>query len=476
MPRIRQVALADLRLDLKNYRTTPQATESEAVRAIIGAKPEWFWALCNSLLEDGYIYAENIIVLNQDGVFVVKEGNRRIAAMKIISGLTPREVFDPPRDIADRLRDIPSRWVEDHKNVPCAVYEIEESNLVDSIVSLIHGKGEKAGRDKWSAVARARHAGRASPGSEPGLDLLEKYLCDGQNIASDQARKFGGDYPLTVLDEFLSRYHTRYGFANARELADSYPSIGSRGSIEAITLNIGIGTLGFEEMRDGSTSLERDFGLPPAPQTTGPAGVPPSTGQPTPPIGTPTASPHPPMGGPQPAPVPTPQPLPPAPTPPRPPAAVPVADSREVKRKLRELRPTGPGRAKIATLLAEIRKLKLDDHPHAFCFVLRSLFELSAKAYCGDNAATGGPSCTKTDGSDRKLVEVLRDITTHMTSANHAITRELHGAMTHLADANSLLSVTSMNLLIHNPHFSLDERHICVVFNNIFPLLKRMNP
>ena len=51
------------------------------------------------------------------------------------------------------------------------------------------------------------------------------------------------------------------------------------------------------------------------------------------------------------------------------------------------------------------------------------MFEISAKAYCNDHAATpGAPQATKADGSDRKLADVLRDIYNYMvTPVGHSL-------------------------------------------------------
>ncbi|RJQ48516.1 MAG: hypothetical protein C4528_02540 [Gammaproteobacteria bacterium] len=125
----------------------------------------------------------------------------------------------------------------------------------------------------------------------------------------------------------------------------------------------------------------------------------------------------------------------------------------------------------------EARSLKLEKHPHAFCFLLRSMFEISAKAYCMDHAASGGPKHTKANGEDRALADVLRDITNHLTKNNSdkQMTRALHGAMTEIGKKEGILSVTSMNQLVHNPRFSINENHISTLFGNIFPLLEEMN-
>jgi hypothetical protein len=152
-------------------------------------------------------------------------------------------------------------------------------------------------------------------------------------------------------------------------------------------------------------------------------------------------------------------------------------DPKGVYKELRSFTPKGKNREKVVTLLREIKDLKLDKHPHAFCFLLCSMFEISAKAYCTDHAATGGPKGTKPSGEDRPLVEVLRDITRHLTnnSKDKPMVKRLHGAMTDLGKSSSVLSVTSMNQLVHNPKFSVKQSDICVLFHRIFPLLETIN-
>jgi hypothetical protein len=82
---------------------------------------------------------------------------------------------------------------------------------------------------------------------------------------------------------------------------------------------------------------------------------------------------------------------------------------------------------------------------------------------------------TDKNGFDRKLVEVLRDITKHLVAQDPAMQKALHGAMAELATASGFLSVISMNQLIHNPTFIIGEQHIATLFANVFPLLDAMN-
>ena len=139
--------------------------------------------------------------------------------------------------------------------------------------------------------------------------------------------------------------------------------------------------------------------------------------------------------------------------------------------------PVGNNREKVVKLLNEAKTLSAGRYPLAFCFLLRSMFEISAKAFCKDYAKSGGPSMSKAGGEDRQLVDVLRDITKYLTKNNKdkVMVRALHGALTDLANPAGLLSVTSMNQLIHHPKFVIDGRSVSTVFANIFPLLEAMN-
>ena len=84
MSQITFVDVKSLSLDLANYRTVHQSTEKRAIQTMIAMRPEWFWALTESLIDDGYLATENILVLDYgSSKMVVKEGNRRAKAMKL---------------------------------------------------------------------------------------------------------------------------------------------------------------------------------------------------------------------------------------------------------------------------------------------------------------------------------------------------------------------------------------------------------
>src|SRR6185437_15736562 len=122
MPETKAVALTDLSLDLKNYRTVKQPNESAAIGAMVSASPDRFWALAKSLLDDGYLPTENVVVLRCDEKLIVREGNRRVAALKLIHKLLPRKTLEIPDDLATAFDQVTDEWRQANGAVPCAIY------------------------------------------------------------------------------------------------------------------------------------------------------------------------------------------------------------------------------------------------------------------------------------------------------------------------------------------------------------------
>jgi hypothetical protein len=458
------VPVKRLIIDLKNFRTVQQDNELDAIHALVTIAPDKFWALMDSLIDSGYFLTENILVLQSGNKMHVREGNRRVGALKIILGLVTVPNLTIPSEIESKISALTKEWKTTNSKVPCAVYDAGEIKSAGRIVSLTHGKSEPAGRAQWNAVARARH-NQSEGASEPGLDLLEKYLVNGKNLTPEEAELWAGEYHLTVLEEALQTVSPRLGFATIRDLTNAYPALPKqRNALDSILCDIGRKTLDFPVIRNRADDFAQTrYGILPlpaqasgtavsgahSPNTTG-------TGQTAAVGGTASAT---------------------TTTPAKKTRAVAVNDTRAAVRTLRQFHPKGKNREKLVTLLIEARGLKLKAHPHSFCFLLRSMFELSAKAYCQDHAGTGGPAVTKPTGEDRHLVDVLNDVTVHLTKnkTDKAMLKRLHGAMAELKKTHGFLSVTSLNQLIHNPKFIVDETHICNLFFNIFPLLEEMN-
>jgi hypothetical protein len=267
MPTTKPIAVKELILDLNNFRTVPQSNETDAIKAMISIAPDRFWALAESLLDGGYLPTENIIVLKTTKGMIVKEGNRRIGALKLIFGDIKRHGMNVPENVETKIKIVSTEWKSKNTQVSCAIYDSAEEDVVDKIVTLAHGKGEQASRDNWTSVARARHNRDKNNVSEPALDLLEKYLENGKNLTVEQRDRWGGDYPLTVLDDTIKRIASRLDCSTAKEVAEKYPSKTKfRAELEKILLDVGLKTLVFEIIRNKNEDFAQvKYGLPAPP-------------------------------------------------------------------------------------------------------------------------------------------------------------------------------------------------------------------
>jgi hypothetical protein len=458
MPEQQSVEVSRLALDLNNFRTVPQNSEERALQAILQINPDWFWSLVESLIKSGYLPTENILVLRESpGHLVVKEGNRRIGALKLLLGLFDPVSLNTPGHIRQEISSLSTSWRLENSAVPCTVYSTSEVQIVDRIVSLAHGKGERAGRALWTAVARARHNRDKEGTPEPALDLLECYLQEGRNCTQEQQDRWSGDYHLTVLHEAMKKISVKIGGSAARALFQQYPNTECRAELEKLLLKIGNGDLGFKGLRLGILDQYRFIpapGAPGAPRPPGSGGGA-NEGEDSPADKKdPEAAPKPGTDIHDPA----------------KPTGTPLA----VRQLLQSLGISGANRQKIAALREEGLKLNIRATPLAFCFVVRGLFELSAKTYCESHVPA--KKWQRSDGKDKPLIEMLRCITHQIVeSEGEAAKRRLHGALTELANPEGLLSVTSLNQLIHNPSFSCHSHDICTTFGRIFPLLAEMN-
>ena len=288
---------------------------------------------------------------------------------------------------------------------------------------------------------------------------------------------------MTVLVDAISKISSRLEVSNATELVLKYPKTKYNSGLEDLMRDIGLEIVGFPKTRDANLDFALAYGINPIIQPiiptnivnpiTAPNNLNTTTSNGSQNTNTqssiqasdsstnnslnPTIVPA--------APVPASAPI--------PPKAVAVNDPKNVTNRLKKFNPRGNNRQKVVTLKQELLKLKIIDNPIAFCFIMRSMFEISAKAYCIDNNI----SIIKNGNKDKTLVEILRDVTGHLTvnNSDKAMVKVLHGAMSEIGNPDRLLSVTSMNQLVHNPSFSVIPNDICVLFSNVFPLLEAMN-
>lgn len=467
MPTLKNIEVKNLYLDLNNYRTLPQKNEQNAIKAMIKIREKKFLGILNSILDTGFLLNENLHVEVRNNVNIVREGNRRLACLKLIHRIYNPSEFNLSDDIVVRINSLPKKWLKKNSKVPCLVYKNSELDQIEMNINLIHAKGEVASRDPWTSVARARRNRDQYQMNEPALDILETFIGIDDEINESVKEEWSGDYPLSVLDEAIKKLAPRVGFSNSIDLANGYPTKTKKVKIGELVSDIGYRNLKFPDIRSKVNDFAVKYGASVVPDgvsngsstnssdnkgggsnTTNRGSNNEGSGSTN--SGTRTSSNSTTSSQTTPS----------------------GKDPKHVRNTLKKFNPIGTDRQKVVELRDEMIKITLSRTPLAFCFLLRSAFEISAKGYCKDNNLS-----TTKNGREKNLTDLLRQVTNHLTNGmkDKNMVKTIHGAMSNLAENDRILSVTSMNQLVHNPNFSISTTDVVTMFGNVFPLLEKMN-
>lgn len=456
----KKLEVVDLLLDLDNFRTLPQKNEKDAIDTMISISPDNYWALFTSIIDNGYFETENLIVLNKNGNYIVKEGNRRISVLKLIYGLIPG--FNLDVFYISKIKSLSNEWLTENTKIPCIIYDMSEMDKLNLQISLIHGKDEKAGRDRWSSMARARFARDVHGKDELGLDLIDKYFDNNFEISDNQKKKWSGTFPLTILNDALPKIVSVLNCETVKSLVDNYP-LNNKSLIDSIVFDIGNGLLDFKEVRSESflkndkyhqkincetienSSLDNLKEKNPVFEKNEFSNNSKESNN-----SSRTKSE-------------------------RKKCSYGLADWHSVRKVLRSFKPHGVGNEKIVTLKDEMLQLDISKNPLAFSFLLRSMIEISLKSYAENNSAAFELFENKEKNRDRPLKKIVNDAIIFFEKIDVSNQKKLYPAKSTLSNDNSILSVTSLNQLIHNPKYSLSSTDICVGFHNIFPLIELLN-
>lgn len=135
---------------------------------------------------------------NGRGKFIVLEGNRRAAALKVLVNPAVLTGRDLRPALQRRLEHLASRF--DRKSVePLACFEVSDRAQGNMWIEQRH-RGEDEGRGivSWSAEAVARFTGQA-----PALQALDFVRMHG-GLSDDEKQSLARRFPISTLDRLLS--------------------------------------------------------------------------------------------------------------------------------------------------------------------------------------------------------------------------------------------------------------------------------
>lgn len=163
-PAIQPIAIENLLIDLQNPRYDPRTNQREAITTIANDQGVKLANLAEDIVDKGVNPSELPMVTPSDegsSTFIVLEGNRRIAALKLLASPSLVASIGLPVGIAKRYKALHDKAKGDiPKTIECAVLSREEAN---HWIYIRHtGENEGVGVVTWDGVQTHRFRG-ASP-------------------------------------------------------------------------------------------------------------------------------------------------------------------------------------------------------------------------------------------------------------------------------------------------------------------------
>ena len=179
--------ITDLLLNTSNPRFDPVEHQREAIEEMIRDQQGKLIILARHIMEFGLNPTAPLLVRPHKEQWIVKEGNRRVTALKLINepSLIPisehkiRKAFEGLNKLARN---------DMFRNIPCIA--TDDDSLINEWVRLKHtGENDGAGTVRWNARQTARYRSMVEGKPDMRLEFLD-YLCSLDEIPDDLKARF----------------------------------------------------------------------------------------------------------------------------------------------------------------------------------------------------------------------------------------------------------------------------------------------
>jgi hypothetical protein len=412
--------------DTENPRHEPVKTQREAISSLIATERQKLVVLANDIVDHGISPIDLLLAIKKDANnYTVVEGNRRLAAMRMINNpdLAEGTVIETQMRRVAALGDAP-------ESVECAVLDSRDD--AEHWMELRHG-GEAGGAAvvRWNTLAANRFSHK--PGSQAAkaitfLEAVDEGFPE-NDVMKELVTKVASKR-LTTLGRLVSdpTFRRRSGMSDANGSPEfRFPADALQELFEHIlgdlAADVGVSQLKSKGQRAeylGGTPKPKESAALPAPR----------------PLGA-TAAPK--------------------PTKPR---------SRR-----RSSKPGKPFRdldlsniePKTQAILGEFRKLDVDKSPNTSAILTRVMLEFTVDQFVR----------TKKLKQENDLKGRVRQCLGRVDPTGKA--QEYQGVRAGLSDGNSVYAVKTLHGFVHNPHFHADGNTVRNITSNLEPFLQTLN-
>jgi hypothetical protein len=200
---IQPIPLQNLLIDLRNPRYDPRSSQRDALTKIAHDQAEKLINLAQDILDKGLNRSDIPMVTPEGDIFIVLEGNRRVAALKLMSSPALIESLGLPQKLTKKFKELCDN-AKDRlpTTIECVVTTREDANYW---IQLKHtGENEGVGVVSWDGAASHRFRGNS-----PALQAIE--LVEKSEYIDQETRNKLEKIPITNIERIL-------GTPDARDL------------------------------------------------------------------------------------------------------------------------------------------------------------------------------------------------------------------------------------------------------------------
>ncbi|MDO8288963.1 MAG: hypothetical protein Q7T44_07070 [Parvibaculum sp.] len=201
-----ELNIDDLLLDTENPRIGSASNQRDALQKVLDDQGDKLHVLAESIVQEGMNPLKRLLVMRekkQSKRYISLEGNRRVAALKILSNPAILTSLSLKTALQKRLEVAASEFNPESIE-PIACFAVDDRESANSWIMLEHtGENEGRGVVGWSGLAASRFRGN-DPALQ-ALDFVQKY----GDLSADDSHKLTTEFPITTLDRLLSSKEVR---------------------------------------------------------------------------------------------------------------------------------------------------------------------------------------------------------------------------------------------------------------------------
>ena len=445
------LSLDQLLFDSNNPRIGSATNQRDALQKILDDQEEKLFVLADSIVSDGLSPIDRLLVLrdkNNGDKFIVLEGNRRLAALKVLVNPHVLASLEVKASLQKRFEEVTKRF--NRKDVePVACFEVPNRNEGNQWIYLRH-TGENQGRGVvgWSGIAASRF--RGGDAALQALDFVTKY----GNLSDDQKLHMDNTFPITTLDRLLSTREIRdlIGVEVVdRKLRTGLPADELMKPLRRMVLDLAGKKVNVSQLKNKADQIAYVQGFDIASKAdVSKKGAP---------------------------------------------RAVEDIHGTEFRAK-RSQQPTTrrapdpsqrktivPSRArlnildnKVAAIFKELRGLKIEDFPNAAAVLLRVFLELSVDCFLDTHSIPQTIRTQQNKTVDKKLKQKVADVVDYLVNKEGCDRREFVGVTRALSVTHSPLYIDLLHAYLHNRFVTPNARDLTNAWDDAQRFFQRVWP